>query len=219
MITMTATIYITASEKIEINLKNLISMSCSIFDRSDLKLPSFGIISNTGEIEFNDFDGKVLRYAEDNKLVEGLGVEIHINNTISDGVNDRVGYMETSQWDYDYDNKVVRVSLKDDLEEWQDINVPQYKYNFVNSDVKNFKWLYDKLLGITNTNGSGNYNMQKFDDLDEQTKKVLENTYIKYPFYNKDSLWAQWTKLCEVCQLHIYKNNYGVVVCRYNGGN
>ena len=219
MITLTAKIHITANSTIEINRRNVISIESSNFDRSDLRLPSFGIISNTGRIEFNDFDGRVLRLAEENSLTKGLQCEIFITNTLADGVEQRVGDFETEQWDYDYNNKVVSVSLKDDLEEWQDINVSALSYDPRNSKEQNCEWVYRQFWQHTDARKNGNYKMQSFDELVDATKKILKNTYIKYPFYETANLWAQWTKLCEVCQLHIYKDEYGTVVCRYNGGN
>ena len=54
MITLTAEIEING-KVILLNNKRIISISSKIFDRSDITRPSYGIISNTGELEFNDF--------------------------------------------------------------------------------------------------------------------------------------------------------------------
>ena len=210
-------IYIETS--INIDRRNLISMSRSIFDRSDLKLPSFGIISNTGDIEFNDVDGRVLAYAEQLILDSGLECKISLNNTLVEGASQSVAVMETDQWQYDNNNRVVSVTLKDDLEEWQDINIEGINYDPRKAQSKPFKWLYEYLWGLTDKSRKGNYNMLSFSKLDDGTKNILENTYIQYPLLESGTLWQQWTKLCQACQLHIYKNNDGVVVCRYNGGN
>lgn len=215
MITLTAKIYISETEIIEIDRRNMLSIESSIFDRSDLKLPDFGIISNTGRIEFNDQDMTVLKYAEDLRLVAGLRCEIFLSNTLVEGATIIVAKMETDQWDYDNDNRVVSVSLKDDLEEWQEISVAEIPYDPRKIESKPFSWLYEHLWAITNAN----YPMQSLSNLDGDTKSVLTNTYIQYPLLESGNLWQQWTKLCEVCQLHIYKNRNGVVVCRYNGGN
>ena len=199
----------------EIDRRNLISIDRSILDRSDLKLPSFGIISNMGNIEFNDSDGAVRGYAEQLLLQSGLPCEIRLSNTLVDGASELVATMETDKWDYDNDNRVVSVSLKDDLEEWQGINVEEIPYDPRKIGSKPFSWLYQYLWRITNTN----YPMKKLNDLDKGTRNVLTNTYIKYPLLKSGNLWQQWTKLCQACQLHIYKNSDGIVVCRYNGGN
>lgn len=216
---------------IEIDYRNLISISRSIFDRSDLKLPSFGIISNMGNIEFNDTNGEIQDYAEHLLLQSGLSCEIKLNNTLVDGASETIGVFETDQWNYENDSRVVSVSIKDDLEEWQDINVPEISYDPRKVESKPFSWLYEHLWELTsnrnsyvNANGEtitakGNYNMFSLVELDEDTQAVLNNTYIQYPLLESGSLWQQWTKLCQACQLHIYKNNDGVIVCRYNGGN
>ena len=208
-------IYVEVS--IDIDRRNLISISRSIFDRSDLKLPSWGIISNTGNIEFNDTDGEIRDYAEQLILQSGLKCEIKLKNTLVDGASETIGLFETDEWDYDNDNRVVSVSIKDDLEEWQDISVEEISYDPRKIESKPFKWLYEHLWAITTANN--NYTMLAFDELDTDTQGVLQNTYIQYPLLESGSLWESWQKLCEVCQLHIYKDNNGVVVCRYNGGN
>ena len=200
---------------ITIDRKNIISLESSIFDRSDVKLPSFGVISNTGNIEFNDLDGEIRDYAEQLLLQSGLSCEIRLNNTLVDGASELVAKMETDQWDYDNDNRVVSVSIKDDLEEWQDINVVGIAYDPREIVGKPFSWLYEHLWAITNPN----YPMKKLEDLDEETNVVLTTSFIQYPLLESGSLWQQWTKLCQACQLHIYKNSDGIVVCRYNGGN
>lgn len=216
---------------IEIDRRNLISISRSIFDRSDLKLPSFGIISNTGDIEFNDINGEIRDYAEQLLLQSGLSCEIKLNNTLVDGASETVGLFETDQWNYDNDNRVVSVSIKDDLEEWQEINVEEISYDPRVVDSKTFSWLYEHLWKSTSNRssyvndkgktviGKGNYNMLSIVELDEDTQAVLNNTYIQYPLLESGNLWRQWTKLCEVCQLHIYKNSNGIIECKYNGGN
>lgn len=215
MITLTARIYISESETIEIDQRNVLSIESSIFDRSDLNMPSFGIISNVGRIEFNDNDGRVFQYATDMKLIAGLQCKIFLTNTLVDGASKTVATMETNSWDYDNDSRVVSVSIKDDLEEWQDINVNEISFNTKSSESKPFSWLYEHLWGITNKN----YTMQSLNELDETTLNLLNNVYIKYPLLKSGSLWQQWTKICQVCQLHIYKNSDGLIVCRYNGGN
>lgn len=239
MITLTATIKINYYDEdgiledyeyITIDRKNLLSMSAPIAERSDFKLPSFGIISNAGRIEFSDPYGDVLKYADNGLLISGLECEMFINNTLYQK-QQKIGTFETDQWDYDNDNKTVSVTLKDDLEEWQYINVEAVSYDARNPQEKPLMWVYEYLWKLTsnrnsyvNANGEtitarGNYNMLSFYELDENTKAVLNETYMQYPLLESGSLWQQWTKLCQACQLHIYKNRDGVIVCRYNGGN
>ena len=209
----------------EFDRHNLLSIERSIFDRSDLKLPSWGIISNVGELEFNDINSRFLGYANAGFLVEGMKCELFLNNTLVNGANEKIGTFYTDNWEYDNDNQVVSVSLKDDLEEWQEINVEEIIYNPSKPEHKNFAYFYEKLWLLTSNRtyngvkGNGNYNMLAMGELDGYTQEVLYQTYLKYPLLKYASLWSQWIKICQVCQLHIYKDNNGVVVCRYNGGN
>lgn len=198
-----------------IDRKNIISIQSNKFERSDIKLPSFGIISNTANLEFNDVNGRFLEYANLGILKGGIPVRIFLQNTLVESSQKVIDVKETDTWDYDNDNRVASVSLKDDLEEWQDVNVGAIDYDPRNPEHKPFKWLYTHLWEFTNPN----YRMLSFEELDTDTQNILQNTYTQYPLIKSGSLWEQWTKLCEVCQLHIYKDNNGVVVCRYNGGN
>lgn len=201
---------------IELNSRNLISISSSMVDRENFQNPSYGIISRTGDIEFLDSDGQVYDYAQLGLLKDGANCEIRLNNTLFDGFSQVIDIMETDKWEYDADNKTFTVSLKDDLEEWQQINIPAYEYDPRKQEAKPYSWLYEGLWGITTSKG---YNMQSLSDLDEATKRILQRLYFEYPLLYAGTLWDAWTKLCNVACLHIYKNSNGIIVCKYNGGN
>lgn len=203
---------------INIDRRNMQRLERTITDRSSYDLPSFGIISNTGNIDFIDFDGEVRDYAEQQILKSGLTVEISLNNTLY-GNGEHIGTFYTNKWTYDNNNRVVSVSLKDDLEEWQEINVEALPYDLKGQNPKpqTAEWLYRWLQDEKRT--PKKYNVQSFDELDTETQNVLSNTTIQYPMLESGSLWQQWTKLCELCQLHIYKNNNGITVVKYNYGN
>ena len=62
-------------------------------------------------------------------MQSGLKCEIKLKNTLVDGATETIGLFETDQWNYENDSKSVSVSLKDDLEEWQDINVGEISYD------------------------------------------------------------------------------------------
>ena len=216
MITITAQITI-SGETIDFNRRNITSIGSSIFDRSDIKRPSYGIISNTGELEFNDYDGKFLDYAEKGLLTSDLPIVIFLNNTLSKA-KQQIATFETREWNYDANNKSVSVTLKDDLEEWQDIQIDGFEYDVRNPNkvLSNktmadlYKWLYNK----TPTK----YSMKSFDLLDANTKQILNTTIIPFPQLKSATLWTQWTKICVVCGLYIYKNSLGDTTCSYNYG-
>jgi hypothetical protein len=188
---------------INIDYRNLISISRGIFDRSDLKLPSYGIISNTGNIEFNDTNGEILDYAEQLLLGSGLKCEIKLNNTLVDGASETIGLFKTDEWDYDNDNRVVSVSLKDDLEEWQDI--------FLKKKIwQNPTSLYEIMVYlIKNTPNKWEF------VVNDETSTFLQTVILNLPYLEEGSLWSQWAKLCEIALLHIYINNKGKVIIKH----
>lgn len=204
-------------ENFVVDRKNIISLNASLHDRGDLKLPSFGIISNRGEIEFNDFNGSVLKKIQYGAMSSYYwDCDIFIENTLAKNSKTRTAQYIAASWAYDDENKTVRVELKDDLEDWQNIMIEAIPYDAKTPKEQTLKWFYETLHDITVN--KHNYNMLSFDSLDERTKEVLNTTVIKYPLLYAGSLWASWDKVCEVGLLHIYKEN-GVVKCRYNGGN
>lgn len=198
---------------IEINAKNIISLEGSIFSRGDNKLPSYGIISNSGRLEFNDHDRKVLEYIKNNKLKK-VTTKLYLINTLVKDFKTNVGTYYSDKLEYDNDNRKISQTFIDDLEEWQDIQVQGFSCNplkpyqvLQNGSMQD---LYNYLKGHT----PSKYNMLSFDNLDGETKEILSNTFLEYPYLQSGSLWEQWNKLCQICQLYIYKNNKGQTVCR-----
>lgn len=214
MIILSAKIDAPNNNSINIDRKNVISMETTVQDRADLQTPSWGVISNTGHIEFKDVDGKIRDYAEQLILQGGLSCEISIRNTLY-YTEETVSRKVTEQWTYDGNSRVVGVSLKDDLEEWQYINVEGFEYDprnpskvLPNKSMEDlYKWLYDKT--------PPKYDMFYYDELDASTRLILRQTVIPYPFLYTANLWAQWNKLCTVCGLCIYKNDVGRTACKY----
>lgn len=201
---------------IELNRRNLIDLETTIFDRSDYTLPSYGIISNTGNLTFNDTNGEIKDYAEQGLLTSDLKVEITLADTLTKK-SEQIAVMETSEWDYDNDSKTVSVSLQDDLVEWQDIQTENINYDprnpFKTLPNRNMADLYAWLHERT----PSKYNMVSFNELDEKTQDILTNTTVLYPFLYATDLWSQWTKLCQVCALYIYKDK-DKTLCNYTYG-
>jgi hypothetical protein len=198
---------------VAVDKRNAMSIERSIFYRGDVKLPSWGILSNNGKISFNDKDGRFLEYAESGNLESGIEVELSLNNKLAKR-EEKIGVFYTDNWNYDNNNKVVSVSLKDDLEEWQDISVSGINYDPRKPQRKTMRYFYEYLYART----PKKYNLLKFAELDEKTREILESTVVEYPLLNEGNLWQQWVKVCQVCSLYIYKNNKGKTVCRYTYG-
>jgi hypothetical protein len=193
---------------------NLKSIERKLFDRSDTTLPSWGIISNVGNIVFNDMDGAVGEYIEQSLITSGLKCEIYINNSTS-GAQQLVGIYTTDTWSYENNNREVNITLVDDLTEWQDITIDGIDYDPTSSTEQTAKDIYEYLFSKT----PSKYNMEQYSALPTATQNVLATTYIVYPLLESSSLWTAWNKLCALCLLHIYKDNYGYTLCRYNDNN
>lgn len=203
-----------ADISIEINRDNLISFNSDIIDRTNVRVPSYGIISNSANLTFADFDEQVLDLITQQILHSGIKIEVWLNNTISK-TKEKVCLMETRELSYDNDNRQVQVTLKDNLEKWQDMYFEAIDIDPLNIEPKTAKWYYEYLHSKT----PQSYNMLSFEELDKDTQDILETTTIEYPLLDSDSLWNEWYKLCALCLLHIYVDYEGKTICKYNNGN
>lgn len=221
--------------KYEINNRNLQSLEAYRRDRGDYSKPSYGVISSYGQLDFKDYDGKIKDYYEQLLLKSGLSVDLVVRNTLvkTDGNGNPIQWKKhryyTDKWSYGNNSNLVSVSLKDDLEEWQNINITGLEKSIKKDYSISFKEVYEYLYSCT----PSKYRLQSFNELDEKTKDILENSYISYlkeatqldeqkeithNVLENGTLWDSFSKLCIACSLHIYKENE-ITVCRYNGGN
>jgi hypothetical protein len=198
--------------EVKFDRRNLLSLESEVKDRADIDKPSFGIISTGGSLSFKDNSSRFLNYANAGLLTEGIEINIYFENTLKKAKK-QSGCYYTTDWNYDNDSRSVDVSFKDDLEEWQDIQVNGFDYDprnpfnvIADGKMSNF---YRFLHNVTPTK----YKMVSFEGLDEKTRTILEETKLQYPLLKNGTLWAQWTKLCDVCGLRIHKNMYGNTVC------
>lgn len=199
---------------IDVDRKNLISFRSDIIDRSNVQYPSFGIISNSANLTFADFDEMALDLISQQILHSGIKVQVWLDNTETN-TSEQVCVMETRELSYDNNNRQVQLSLKDNLEELQDINIDAINFDPQSGESRTARWFYEKLIAKT----PSRYNMLLFANLDSKTQDVLESTTIQYPLLESGTLWDAWQKLCELCMLHIYVDNNGKTVCKYNDGN
>lgn len=206
-----------ADINIYIDKNNLISFNSDISDRADREYPSYGIISNSASLTFTDLDEHIYDLITLQILHSGIKIDVWLNNDVSNK-QEQVCLMETRELSYNNVNRQVQLSLKDNLEEWQEIYTPEigrYLSNGEPMSPKSAKWLYLNLYMET----PKKHNMQLFEELDSKTQEVLENTIIEYPLLESGTLWDSWQKLCELCLLHIYVDNNGRTVVKYNSGN
>lgn len=196
---------------INIDEKNIVSFKSNIMDRENNRYPSYGIISNTANLNFADFDMEVLDFIKQEILHSGITVTTWLENDNTNN-KEQICEMEIQDLKYDNYNRQIQLSLKDNLEDWQNINVPEIGYSF-NEEAKTAKWYFEYLYEITDE--IGKYNIPNFSQLDSETRYVLENTEIEYPILKSGNLWDCWSRLCQLCLLHIYIDNNNKVVIKF----
>ena len=195
--------------------RNLISLDSDIKDRSDNGHPSYGIISNGGNLTMIDNTGEIKAYAEFGLLTSDLPVTLYLHDTLS-GKKEIIGVFETENWEYNTLNFEVNITLKDNLEELQNINMERINYD-PRQPFKEFKTMA-KLYQILYSKTPSRYKFPPYELLNDNTRGILSATNFEYPLLEEGSLWEQWRKVCETCQLYIYKANSGDTICNYFGG-
>lgn len=201
------------SLNIDLSVLQTVSMNFKRMTRGDNDLPSWGIISSTGNIEFNDLNQSIQEYIKREMIKQNLKCTINLNNTLT-MTEQTIATMYTDKWNYDNDSRIVNVSLKNDLEEWQNIFIDAISYDPNSVKPMSFAELYNILYKLT----PDKYNMLTLRQLDQKTSLMLQHTYCQYPMLNACSLWSAWSKLCEALQLYIYKNSANQTVCTYTYG-
>lgn len=200
-----------AELEIEINKANLVNLSRRISNKSDIKYPQYGVISNHGNINIIDIDETVLDLIIQQAIGENK-IDLYINNTTT-GLQEKIASFYTKEWSYDNDNRQVSLTIKDLLEQWQNINVDAINYVPTVSEPQPLSFAYEELYNITIANG---FDMLSLDELDDTTKMLLTNTIIEYPLLESDNLWGEWDKLCQATQSHIYVDSNGIVIFKHN---
>lgn len=188
---------------IYLDKRNLISISCPMKDRSDDEQPSYGLISNTGEISVIDSTLEIKDYAHMGLLTSDLKVKIVLENTIS-GKKEVISNLKTEKWSYDNINREVTIELKDDIEQLQNISTDGF--NLSSSQMT----LWYIFIALIDQNPMlKNYHFNILDSAFE----ILNSITCQHPYLNKGTAWEQLTKLCNIAGLHIYEDvNHDFVI-------
>lgn len=198
----------------EITSDKLISFSSNIFDRADVKYPSFGLISNSSNLTFVDLDKEAFELATEKILGAGKNITILLENTTTHS-EEQICKMFIQSLTYNNDNLRANMQLKDNLEKMQDVMVEALYVDPTNPQPQTVEWYYEYLYEKTVAAG---FDILTFDELDSNTKTVLSNTVIQYPVLDSDTLWNEWTKICQLCLCHMYIDNNNRVVLKYSSG-
>ena len=202
-----------AVKDLEITQKNLESFSSNIMDRQSAEYPTYGLISNSANLSFYDFDESALDLIITKVLHSGAKVSVGLGDDET-VVNEQICEMEIRELSYDNNNRKVDITMKDNLEDMQNINVSAINYDQRYSHSQTAEWYYRYLYNITVD--LNKYTILSFEELDNGTKFVLTNTVIKYPLLESGNLWDSWDKLCQLCLLHMYIDNENRIVVKYS---
>lgn len=187
---------------IHLDYNRITDISTGVVTQANFDKPSYGIVSNSGTISFNDFYNEISDYIELGLLKEGALVNIWIENSLIPSQKYKVSEMYTDKWTYDEENKSVTVSLVDGLEKLQEISFEGIAYYPRTSETMNYGAIYRILKRRTEDIG--------------MVVKISEDvmSYIAYmanfhPYMNSCSVWEAWRQFAEATKTHIYKNANG----------
>ena len=191
-----------------IGKRNKRSIEVDVLSRDNIETPSWGIISNRGTISFiDDAEGSLYNYASSGALRSGYPIEIFCENTITKKI-ERIAYMFTEKWNYNNNNRNISVSIKDDLERWQDIQ-------FDGIELNRPATLYEIYEIFKSASQSYGFS---FSPLKDEVQTILKATTIEFPVISAGNLWSKWDNLCKCACIYIYKNHDNEVELNYYYG-
>lgn len=175
-------------------------------NRQNVSAISYGLLSQIGDIELIDFDNFIYTCIKKNIINLNSICKLYIMNN---GTKQLLTTLFVNKLEYSPNERIATISLQDNLEKLQDIYCDGIDYDYISPETKSLKYFYDYLELVSIKSGF------KFVPLNDETENILNSTIISYVLLNSGTLWEQWDKLCQVAQLHIYKNNNNEIVVIY----
>lgn len=174
-------------------------MNCEfeLREKADETLPCFGVISNSGSVEFKDYDGIFSAMIDDGALLEKKKVTFYLENTYNK-TKQAISTFLTESIDYDEDNATCNISCVDSLVEWQEIK--EVKIDIASGE-KTMLYVYNTLVEITNSLTNNKF---VFANLSDDIYEYLENITVPFFAFKSDTLWSQWKKFCVATGLYLY---------------
>ena len=191
---------------IVVDEKNLDSFTYSIYDRDSNDEPSYGIVSNSGTLSFIDGTGEILDLLQINAIKGESTVTIDVVNTLTSKKELFVKCV-TDKWQYDNDNFVVTVTLKDIIERLQQIN---FILPFTTSiSIDN---IVERINTVMPNNMTLVFDESTKDEIDSMLNSNLNNVY-----YDAGSVWDVIQNLCVTFNLKCYSKynssgNYDIIM-------
>lgn len=194
--------------KLTLDYTKITDISCGIVTQAEFVKPSYGIVSNSGTISFNDFYNEISDYIELGLLKEGALVNIWIENSLIPSQKYKVSEMYTDKWTYDEENKTVTVTLVDGLEKLQEISFEGIAYYPRTSKTMNYGAIYRILKRRTEDVGM-------VVKISEDVMRYIAYMANFHPYMNSCSLWDAWRQFAEATKTHIYKNANGELTIHF----
>lgn len=164
-------------------------ISFSSQDRGSISsISEFGIYSNTGKIDFIDYDNTFINIYS-NSL---SSTEIYLT---AENNSKRLATFQIQDFDYDDNSKKVSLRLKDTFEEWQKIDI------YVDFSLAT-QSLYDIILSVFH---SVDININ-FSDM---ALKLLKEINIYVTKVERSNLWSFATKVCQISFCNIVADANG----------
>lgn len=186
---------------ISIESNEITNVDFSGQDRSNILTPSWGIKSNTGEIEVYDMSGAI-----EGMKTAGVIIDSNIKLFLkADNRQEQIGSFYINKAEKDDQSAKIKLNYQDILESWNN-------YNIGNKRVRSNAYLDNYLNFVLNDMAN---RIKFFDDETEQLWKSirLEKAYLK-----EGSMWATVAKFCEVSGSYVFCDKEGNAVIKYNGG-
>ena len=186
-----------------IEAEELISIDFSGQSRSDISKPSWGIISNTGQIDFLDYLGVVAQLSKHNFL-SGSFINIYLQTP---NKKEQIGGFFVDNAMRNEQNQKVQLFFSDVLKSWEEITVGEYFYPY----TKNIISIKDVITEI----------VSKADvelELPYKTRQYLNTFFVPFPKIEAGSVWAQVSKICEATACYVYCNHKGTPIIKYSRG-
>ncbi len=205
MIVTYVTVKISDSITETIDNSRLDTLSSKLATAYNVNTPSFGLTAGSGSVVFKDEDKKFVTYSQDKLLNSSNEIKIYLKDTVS-GKEQLCGSWLSKDWNYDEDNFNVSVSLRDNLEDMQNIDVndtAQYVGLVTRNDVDGLV-----LYNFIKDEAPSNF---EFDELDSNVSTLLESIKIKYAYLQSGKLWQHFNDLCELALLYMHKDFDGKI--------
>lgn len=196
-------------KKIKIDQRNLISLETNLFDRENYEKVGYGIHSNSGTVEFKDYNGEIEDYFASGALKENMPIKVFLVDTLSKKET-VVCTMFTGKWEYDSENKQVTVPFSDGIETWQDVILTSAypknpKPDYPRADEL-YNGIWSKIPSKVEDRYKTKYNIPQYILLPTNN---LKDIVLEYVFLQSASLWSFWQSICEVSLSHIFIDEQG----------